>query len=356
MLAQVHRDLSPSECARRVEGNAPFERFPMFDPARIDAAKFYRRGVVLTHGLSDSPYFMRDLADVFQQQGFRVMAILLPGHGTQAGDLLTTRWQAWQKTLQFAVEKMADEAEDVYLAGLSAGAALSILQAYQDSRIKGLFLFSPALKISGRAAFASLHHLYSWLLPREKWLTIQPDADLYKYESFPKNAAMQMYALTQAVARLADQPLAIPIFAALSQQDKTVDSTAALKWLARLPHPDNQIIYYAAGAKLDVKILNKINVLDSFISGRKILSSAHTAIVLAPDNAHYGLAGSYRNCQHYFPHDLSRYQACQAGEAVAFGEITPENLQAGVLQRLMVNPQFESLRHSLKQFMASLAV
>jgi esterase/lipase len=40
---------------------------------------------------------MRHLADFFRQNGFRVMAVLLPGHGTQPGDLLDVTWQEWAR-------------------------------------------------------------------------------------------------------------------------------------------------------------------------------------------------------------------------------------------------------------------
>jgi len=51
-------------------------------------------GVVLTHELMDSPYTMRALAQHLNQRCFLVFGLLLPGHGTRPGDLLTSNWQA----------------------------------------------------------------------------------------------------------------------------------------------------------------------------------------------------------------------------------------------------------------------
>jgi pimeloyl-ACP methyl ester carboxylesterase len=128
MLRSVHSAAGAADVEKIVDGNAPFElKPPSGFPAGKD--KVYRRGVLLTHGLSDSPYSMGYLAEFFQQNGFRVMAVLLPGHGTQPGNLLEITWQEWAKTLAYGVDKLAEEADEVYLAGYSIGGALSVYQS-----------------------------------------------------------------------------------------------------------------------------------------------------------------------------------------------------------------------------------
>src|SRR3954462_695769 len=46
------------------------------------------RSILMVHGYTDSPYYVRSLADEFYAQGYNVVAILLPGHGTKPEDLL----------------------------------------------------------------------------------------------------------------------------------------------------------------------------------------------------------------------------------------------------------------------------
>jgi len=138
-----------------IDGNAPFA----LEPSAAGSAgtvKTWRRGILLTHGLSDSPYFMRHLAACFQEQGFRVMAVLLPGHGTRPGDLLDVSWQEWARAVAYGTDQLAAEVDEVYLGGYSAGGALSIYQSLQDKRVRGLFLFAPALEITRQAAYACL--------------------------------------------------------------------------------------------------------------------------------------------------------------------------------------------------------
>jgi esterase/lipase len=366
MLRSVHSAAGAADVEKIVDGNAPFElKPPSGFPAGKD--KVYRRGVLLTHGLSDSPYSMGYLAEFFQQNGFRVMAVLLPGHGTQPGNLLEITWQEWAKTLAYGVDKLAEEADEVYLAGYSIGGALSVYQSLRDSRVRGLFLFSPAFKITQWAAWANLHKLYSWLLPSAKWVHILPDLDIYKYESLTKNAVAQTHALTKELGvQLRQHELNIPVFTAASQDDVTVKISATLEFMARTRHPSSKLVVYSTepeklpsdfGGRTVSELVGagKLEVVNSVIPEQKILSSAHTAIVMPPEDAHYGVAGEYSNCVHYYSEDREKYAACINNPSADFqGELTEKNLKAGILRRLMYNPNFAALKVSMQRFIDAL--
>ena len=356
MIRRARLKSGNADLEKIVDGNSPFELRPAAGfPAGHE--KTYRRGVLLTHGLTDSPYFMRYLATFFQENGFRVMAILLPGHGTQPGDLLEVSWQEWAKAVAYGTDQLAAEVDQIYLAGYSAGCSLSIYQSLCDHRVRGLFLFSPALKVSARAARANWHKIYSWLMPSAKWLNIKPDKDLYKYESFPKNAAAQMHALTETVNALCqNQELNIPVFAAASQDDTTAIVSATLEFMARTRHPSSKLVLYTTDINKIPKNFpaKKLDLVNSVVPAQKILSSSHTGIVLPPDDAHYGAAGTYSNCVHYFPDNMEKYNACNNKPTeVLQGEISKENLDMGILRRLMYNPNFAALKISLQRFIDS---
>ncbi|HEU0189436.1 MAG TPA: alpha/beta fold hydrolase [Gallionella sp.] len=357
MLSKAHVALGAANLEKIVDGNAPFELKP---PAGFPSGqnKIYRRGVLLTHGLSDSPYFMRHLAAFFQQNGFRVMATLLPGHGTQPGDLLDIKWQEWAKAVAYGAGRLAEEADEIYLSGYSAGGALSVYQSLRDERVRGLFLFSPAFKVSPRAAYANLHKLYSWLIPSAKWVDIKPDLDIYKYESFPKNAAAQMFALDKELdARLRTQEITIPVFAAASEDDATVDSSATIEFIARARNLSSKLVLYTTDTEKHFPGVpaEKLELVNSVVPGQNIISSAHTAIVLPGSDAHYGVSGEYSNCLHYYPDEMEKYSACLARPGrMPQGEITGENLKTGILRRLMYNPNFAALEVSMRQFLEKL--
>ena len=355
MLNRVHA--GAADLGKIVDGNAPFELQPPagFPPGQ---KRTYRRGVLLTHGLTGSPYSMRHLAEFFQQNGFRVMAVLLPGHGTQPGDLLEVTWQEWAKTVAYGAYKLAEEVDEVYLAGYSIGGALSVYQSLRDYRVCGLFLFSPALRITRWAAWANLHKLYSWLVPSAKWVDIRPDLDIYKYESFTRNGAAQTYALTTVLdALLRQHELDIPVFIAASADDMTVKPSVILEFIARARHPHSKLVLYTTEPENFAHDISaeKLELVNSVVPGQKILSSAHTAIVIPPEDTHYGAAGEYSSCVHYYPDDMEKYAACLRHPEQDFqGEITEKNLKAGILRRLTYNPNFAALKVSMQRFIDNL--
>jgi len=346
MLTQVHQ--GKRDVKRIVDGNAPFELHPSNEFLQ-GQGKSFKRGVLLVHGLTDSPYHMRHLAAFFQRNGFRVMAVLLPGHGTQPGDLLDVSWMDWAKMVAYGVERLSEEVEEVFLAGFSAGAALSLHHASIDKRIRGLFLFSPAFEISSRAKWANLHKLYSWMIPAAAWVSVMPDRDNYKYESFCKNAAAQMYALTKA---LPQDDFHIPIFMAASADDASVISSATLRFLQRAKHHASTFVWYST-KKMEQ---SKVAWVDSAIPAQKILSSAHTAIVMSPEDEHYGAAGEYKNHLHYIGLDDERLAACEANERTVFlGEVNEHNLQQGLLRRLTFNPHYAEMEASMQRFIKEIS-
>lgn len=369
MLARAHAGCADLE--KIVDGNAPFElkpddaastpfpALPLQGGGGTGINKHFRRGVLLVHGLTGSPYFMRHLAEFFRENGFRVMAILLPGHGTQPGDLLEVTWQEWAKAVAYGTDMLAGEVDEVYLAGYSIGATLSVRQSLLDSRVRGLFLFSPALRITRRAAFANLHKLHSWLVPPARWVDIKPDLDIYKYESFTKNAAAQTHALIRKLKAELRQArgLDIPVFAVASADDMTVKTSAILEFMTRVRHPSNKLVLYTTEPESFPPGIpaERLELVNSVLPGQKILGSAHTAIVMSPEDKHYGMAGEYSNCVHYYPGDMEKYAACLRDPAADLqGEISDKNLAAGILRRLMYNPNFAALRVSMRRFIDNL--
>lgn len=357
MLLRVHSARHPDLCERAVEGNAPFELMPA-EGAPRGRGKPYRRGVLLAHGLTDSPYFMRPLGEFFRKRGFRVMAILLPGHGTQPGDLLEVRWEEWARAFAYGVEQLAREVDEIYLAGYSAGATLAVRQSLADERVRGLFLFSPALQVPFLGAWTRLQKLGIRWLGASQWKDLKPDDDLYKYESVPKNAGFQMCGmLADLHARGAGHAPRVPVFAAASADDATVASAATLDFVARLPHPQSRLLYYAAASPRVPEGMpaGRVEIMDSAVPEQGIVSFSHVSLVIPPEDAHYGASGEYANCLHYFPGDMEKYAICRGHAAsVLKGEVSREHLRAGVLRRLTYNPHFTGLTASMQQFIEHL--
>ncbi len=108
-----------------------------------------RLGVLLCHGFTGSPKSMRPWADHLEQAGFRVALPRLPGHGTSWPDLNRTAWTDWYAEVDHSFRALQDSCDQVFLAGLSMGAALCLRLAEQHGdAVAGLALVNPAVNIT----------------------------------------------------------------------------------------------------------------------------------------------------------------------------------------------------------------
>ncbi len=344
-VAAARTDLDEDRAAWVIEGNSPF----FFTPEGNDRP---RRGILMVHGLSDSPFMMRDLARFFQQQGFCVLAMQLPGHGTRPGDLLAARWQDWAQLHQRLLELLAAEVDEVYLLGFSAGATLNLYQSKRNSHVKGLFLFAPALRISAMARLAAPLSYFGRWWQRFSWFELQPDSDHFKYESLTNRAIGEVYAMTKAVRRLTmliDRPL--PVFVVASENDVAVNSGEILDWFARQQVEPKRMLYYSTGRP---QLPERVKLIQAHLPEENIKSFSHTSLMQSPSNPHYGKAGEHCFCTHYYHLDPAKYRRCKARQEDCLGEMFDESADCAVIRRLTYNPLFEDMLVEIRHFLDEL--
>lgn len=173
--------------------------------------KKIRGGILLLHGLSDSPYSMRQIGEYFYERGFYVLNLRLPGHGVVPSGLLKVSWFDWVAAVRVAarkVDQVIGADKPFYIGGYSNGGTLALYYAtdtlFSEKAKRApdrLILFSPAVGISKFARASNWHKLFSWIpgLQKSKWLHFQPEYDPYKFNSFTKNAGAQIYYLSVAL-------------------------------------------------------------------------------------------------------------------------------------------------------------
>ena len=84
-------------------------------------------GVLLMHGLSDAPYSLRTYGQRLHAEGYTVVWLRVPGHGTSPSALANIAWQDWIAAVQVAMQGLRDLLPadcPLILAGYSNGAAL----------------------------------------------------------------------------------------------------------------------------------------------------------------------------------------------------------------------------------------
>ncbi|PWB33976.1 hypothetical protein DCO48_08330 [Pseudomonas sp. SDI] len=219
--------------------------------------------VVLLHGLTDSPYSLRHIAQRYRELGFLAIGLRLPGHGSVPAALTDARWQDWLAATRLAVRTARQQVPTpapLHLVGFSNGGALAVkyaLDALGDRQLPTadrLVLISPMIGVTRYARFAGLAGLPA-LLPafsKAAWLSRLPEFNPFKYNSFPVNAARQSWLLTDALqtqlARLASQHnlnALPPILSFQSLVDYTVSTPALVSGLYRfLPANGSELVIF----------------------------------------------------------------------------------------------------------------
>ncbi|MHC5002124.1 MAG: alpha/beta hydrolase [Planctomycetota bacterium] len=263
---------------REVYGSAPdtgeranrFNRGSLADPQRwpVDwnrtierRADEPRAGVLLLHGLSDSPYSMRTLAEAMHARGATVLCLRLPGHGTAPSGLVHVEWEDWAAAIVLAMRHLDQVTGDrpLYIAGYSNGGALAVeyaLSALADDElpaIDGLLLLSPQIGVTKLAVLAAWQERLGHVLGLEKlsWNSIGVEFDPFKYESFALNAGKQSHRITTTiqshVAALSaeDRGRFPPVLAFQSVVDATVSTTALVRAFFRhLPAARHELVAF----------------------------------------------------------------------------------------------------------------
>ena len=222
-----------------------------------------RGAALLVHGLSDSTHSMRALAQALYGQGFEVLNLRMPGHGTLPGALQEVSWQQFRDTYAVGVQALVDTLEKdqpLLLVGYSNGAALAVDYTLQALASDGerrrpdlLILLSPAMRVAPVAAYARLQRWLSYLPGMEKlgWTDVVAEFDPFKYNSFPVYAGEQIYRLTVALDRgfaaLARDELANfpPVLAFQSILDATIPPTSFVDaMLSRLESTPAELVVF----------------------------------------------------------------------------------------------------------------
>lgn len=325
-----NRAFITTDKTREVDANAPFELKPR------NAGKV-SKGILLVHGLADSPYSFVDVAQALADKGFLVRTLLLSGHGSRPADLLQVDISDWEGAVKHHTQLLQEEVDEVWLGGFSTGANLVTTLASDDSSIKGLLLFAPAYRPKSR-----LIALAPFVAKFADWADADPADNYVRYDSLTFKAAGEYYKSVQRVNRILDKEVFDrPALILLSADDSVVDTAQTLRLFEqRFTNPNSRLVWY--GKEPDSED-NRVRVLSSYVPEQRISNFSHMALLFSPDNPHYGINGEYRMCTNG-----------QAGERE--GEVAPcpptDQLwysaygyreQGKIHARLTWNPHFEQM-------------
>lgn len=312
---EAHRNYvskTTNERAFELAANLPKE----YRPEKPDG-----RGILLVHGLGDSPWSFSDIATSLAKEGILVRTVLLPGCGTKPADMMAATSEDWQRVVQEQADLLAKEVNAMWLGGYSTGGnlVLDYAQKHPD-KTKGLVLFSPAVEV--RPPFAWLapaaSHVKDWLVTPES----RPNGGQNPFQYFVvpmKGFAAFYHTMTRAddvLSAFEKTPWQGASIVMMAAHDGLVETEDLLpRFDKAFSNPQTRLVWY--GDKKNAEGLSdRVKVFAETVPEAQVTSFSHMAMTYRPDNPAYGLKRTVRVCWNGQSKDDSK--ACERGDPVWF--------------------------------------
>jgi esterase/lipase len=332
--------------ARRdqIEWNMPFRN------SLPDGCKEHpTHGILLVHGLSDSPFVFRDFARALATDCVEVRTVLLQGHGTRPGDMITAEADVWREQIRHHFTALADDVDVALIGGFSLGGALATELALSDQQPRPDGLVRQLNGLDNFLWLAGTANLFFDFVERE------PEFNPVKYESLTVNAAIQLADVLEGVERrfAVRTPSDLPLFLVASEADSVINLPYLLDTFnTRFPNPGNRMtVFRDQRLEWPYPQEPRLTLINGYRPDLNILEFSHQSLPAAPDNELYGVGKPLQRCLE--PNQLS-VEDCRAlpGDQLWFSAYS-DNDQPEFTSRLTYNPAFDRLTMALSEFILS---
>ncbi len=321
----------PNRTEQQIALNLPFE-------LKANSEVSYRGKFLLFHGLSDSPFVWKDMAEQIAERGFDVRVVLLPDHGSHPEQMLEANYQDWLKVAKTHYIAWGGKEEKIYLGGFSMGALLATSLALEFDNAAGLLLVSPAYE-------SSLDHLlgWAWLYAKFRpWMFggLITEDNPFKYNSISINSGTQYYDLTRHIKQQwGEKQLDTPVLMLLSENDSVVNvDYSHTIFKQKFTNRNKQLLWYrnlSSSEKLNAG--SAVIERQSYFPDLRILNQSHMSLLISPKNSLLGEKGNLLICN---GNEYPIYSACMRSPKHWYGaqhSVSPDNV---AVARTTYNPDF----------------
>ena len=332
---------------QQVLWNLPYRLAPAAGCSSAD-----RTGLLLVHGLSDSPFVFRDLANYLAGQCVEVRTLLLQGHGTRPGDMVTASADVWRDQVREHFVALSQDVDRAFIGGFSLGGALATDYALSETgpRPAGLIAVAPAWQLNGLRD-------YLWLAPIADvfgdFVEKEPELNPVKYESFSFNAGSQIGDVISAAQNRISrhENLDIPLFLAATEADSVINlDYLVTQFRERFTNPRNAMMIFRDIRESwpDEQSDERIRFMNSYLPDANILEFSHQSLLIAPDNELYGPGAPLQRCLE--PNNIPLEDCRQLPEEDLWFSAWHDTERPVFTSRLTYNPWFDDLAEAIGAF------
>lgn len=202
------------------------------------------QGVLLIHGYTGTPAEMRLLGEHLQREGYTVLGVRLPGHGTEPWALNEVRWPDWYDEVEQGFYRLQKFCSKVMVAGLSMGGLLAMVAAARLPVAKAVFLAAPVYVQDWRAPLLPLLKYFIHYLKKKKRNYFTADKYNLAYNVMPVKPLSSLFALTELCKKEILPQITIPCLIMQSTVEHTVKPSSASYIYEHLGSSRKELVWY----------------------------------------------------------------------------------------------------------------
>ena len=202
------------------------------------------KGVLLIHGYTGTPAEMRLLGDHLHREGYTVLGVRLPGHGTSPEELNETRWPQWYAAAQQACQRLLDQCDQVMVAGLSMGGLITMKLAAEMPISKAVIMAAPIFVVDRRSKFVPILKHFIKSVPKGRRAYDVEDKYKITYSRMPLKALASMFELLRLCKQTILPQIKIPCLVIQSTAEHTVQPRSAQYIYDHLGSKQKKLVWY----------------------------------------------------------------------------------------------------------------
>ncbi|MDR1615791.1 MAG: alpha/beta fold hydrolase [Syntrophomonadaceae bacterium] len=209
-------------------------------------AENQRTALLFVHGFTATPSELYPAARIiYETGGINVMGVLLPGHGSNPGQLNKTSWRDWYREVNDKIDFLKRKYQKVFVAGLSMGALLALAAGERRRDLTGVILINIPAIFKDKKINIPLITMLSWFKkcwPKKDEKEFYTCNGRYAYPCYPLKALKSLLKGRKKILKNASAVTA-SVLIVQSGEDEMVEVAGAEYLRQKLVNADTKIMY-----------------------------------------------------------------------------------------------------------------
>ncbi len=227
-----------------------------------------KTGCLLVHGFTGTPKEMRWLGEYLNKRGYPVLGVRLTGHATRVTDMVRSRYQDWQASVEDGYHLLRGLSDQVVVIGLSMGGLLALLFGAEFPVAGIVAMSTPAyLPPDPRLNRLNWRSLFTPLIPKEEpngedWFDDEAWRDHISYRYNPTRSILELERLLEKLPGALAQ-IDKPVLLIHSKNDHYVPHDSMPRIFDALTTPQKRMVWVEKSGHVITRDADRLKVFEA---------------------------------------------------------------------------------------------